>query len=98
VYVTENMIWAPADMIAIGDSHSDYYNDHLIFFGKRSLPARRHAKGANMVFCDGHVEWARQRDWVAKTPEARRRWNRDHEPHPETWEETRFGTEVVPAD
>jgi prepilin-type N-terminal cleavage/methylation domain-containing protein/prepilin-type processing-associated H-X9-DG protein len=41
---------------------------------------------SNMVFVDGHVESARQTNWVAATEAARRRWNNDHEPHPETWQ------------
>jgi hypothetical protein len=38
-----------------------------------------------MVFCDGHLENARQTNWMAATETARRRWNNDNEPHPETW-------------
>ena len=45
----------------------------------------RHNKGANVVFCDGHVEYAKQVIWLRKTDRDRQRWNNDHEPHPETW-------------
>jgi hypothetical protein len=38
-----------------------------------------------MVFCDGHAESARQSKWVEPTPESRRRWNNDNQPHEETW-------------
>ena len=96
--VSENMVAAPADMIAIGDSHSDFTNDSSISMTVSMLPGRRHQKGANIVFCDGHVEWQRQRNWVARTPEARLRWNRDHQPHPETWTETLDGIQIVPPD
>jgi prepilin-type processing-associated H-X9-DG protein len=48
-------------------------------------PAARHNSGANIVFCDGHIEFATRDKWVEETPSARRRWNNDHEPHPETW-------------
>jgi prepilin-type processing-associated H-X9-DG protein len=46
--------------------------------------------GANLgiggLFCDGHVESARQTNWVAATDGARARWNNDNQPHPETWQ------------
>ncbi|MFN2167227.1 MAG: hypothetical protein ACK2U9_13310, partial [Anaerolineae bacterium] len=48
-------------------------------------PARRHLDGANMLFVDSHVEYAKFRDWVAQEAEIMSRWNRDHQPHPETW-------------
>jgi prepilin-type N-terminal cleavage/methylation domain-containing protein/prepilin-type processing-associated H-X9-DG protein len=48
-------------------------------------PGQPHGGAANLVFVDGHVESARQTNWIADTDTARRRWNNDHEPHPETW-------------
>jgi prepilin-type processing-associated H-X9-DG protein/prepilin-type N-terminal cleavage/methylation domain-containing protein len=48
-------------------------------------PGNHHSRAANMLFADGHVESARQTNWVAATDAARRRWNNDNEPHPETW-------------
>ena len=45
----------------------------------------RHNRGANIVFCDGHVEWAKQTNWLRRASETRKRWNNDNEPHPETW-------------
>ncbi|PYL01555.1 MAG: hypothetical protein DME19_01215 [Verrucomicrobia bacterium] len=44
-----------------------------------------HNDGANVLFCDGHVESAKQRKWQEPTDTARRRWNNDNQPHPETW-------------
>jgi prepilin-type processing-associated H-X9-DG protein/prepilin-type N-terminal cleavage/methylation domain-containing protein len=49
-------------------------------------PSRRHQGGANVLFVDGHVEYGKYRDWVGHSDEVMRRWNRDHQPHPETWE------------
>ena len=49
-------------------------------------PGTTHNGQANMLFCDGHVESARQTNWVSVSDTARRRWNNDHEPHPESWE------------
>ena len=48
--------------------------------------APRHNKGANVLFCDGHVEYAKQIVWMQKSARARQRWNNDNEPHPETWQ------------
>jgi prepilin-type processing-associated H-X9-DG protein len=45
-----------------------------------------HRTGAPSVFCDGHVEFLKDEALYSKTDAARRRWNNDHEPHPETWE------------
>ena len=47
--------------------------------------ANIHSHGANIVFCDGHVEYAKQQKWLQATEAMRRRWNNDHEAHPETW-------------
>lgn len=44
-----------------------------------------HNQGANMVFVDGHVEWARWFKWVEFSAAAARRWNYDNEPHEEAW-------------
>jgi prepilin-type processing-associated H-X9-DG protein len=44
-----------------------------------------HNGGANMVFCDGHVAYARQSEWSEASNFARQRWNNDHKPHPELW-------------
>jgi prepilin-type processing-associated H-X9-DG protein len=58
----------------------------IISTNRAFWPGRSHNGRANMLFADGHVESARQTNWVAATETARRRWNNDHEPHPETWE------------
>lgn len=44
-----------------------------------------HQGRANVVFCDGHVESAKQSQWVEATPSSRRRWNNDNQPHEENW-------------
>jgi prepilin-type processing-associated H-X9-DG protein len=44
-----------------------------------------HSDGANMVFLDGHVEWARWTEWVEFSDAAASRWNYDNQPHPEAW-------------
>lgn len=44
-----------------------------------------HGGGANMLLCDGHVEFGARPRWTAASDIARRRWNHDHLGHPETW-------------
>jgi len=44
-----------------------------------------HNKGANMVFLDGHTEWAQWWRWVGFTDVAARRWNYDNQPHEDVW-------------
>jgi prepilin-type processing-associated H-X9-DG protein len=45
----------------------------------------RHGQGANVVFCDDHVEYAKQVKWNEAAEPTRRRWNNDNLPHRETW-------------
>lgn len=84
----------PADMIAFGDSDGDGFWDGDISFHRVAMvggpqplapPGTRHKGGANIVFCDGHVEWARQQKWMEKTDETARRWNNDNQPHRPLW-------------
>ena len=97
--IAEAQVRAPSDMIALGDAGTDKLWDLLLNPHEEPppassedqttinswLPANRHSGGANVVFCDGHVEYAAQKRWIEKTDPARRRWNHDHEPHRETW-------------
>jgi prepilin-type processing-associated H-X9-DG protein/prepilin-type N-terminal cleavage/methylation domain-containing protein len=94
--VRESQIRVPGEMLAVGDSQSDFYWDHLIYpvvdapsgtdwLGSQTLPSRRHDGGANMVFCDGHVEYGKQGSWTAETEKARSRWNSDNRPHRAAW-------------
>ena len=45
----------------------------------------RHRGRHNILLCDSHVESIRRERLLGATPEARRRFNVDNEPHPETW-------------
>jgi prepilin-type N-terminal cleavage/methylation domain-containing protein/prepilin-type processing-associated H-X9-DG protein len=91
-YVGENQVKVPADMIALADykrtnggggdnDADDLYPVNLL----AGLPPPRHNLGHNVVFCDGHVEYAKQTVWLEKSDRARQRWNIDHQPHRETW-------------
>ena len=81
-------IKSPSDQIAIGDTTSDF-NWDIGLSPQHSFsniwPAARHSEGANIVYCDGHVELGKQKKLIAETDEARLHWNRDKEPHPEAW-------------
>lgn len=88
--VNESQIRAPSDMVAVGDL-TDFPGVFDVTIKPNSpspyagAPAARHDGGANIVFCDSHIEFAKRTNWIASTDLARRRWNSDHEPHPETW-------------
>jgi prepilin-type N-terminal cleavage/methylation domain-containing protein/prepilin-type processing-associated H-X9-DG protein len=80
----------PSDMIALGDSNGDGGVDGEISFHRfRTFmvtpPGTRHNNGANIVFCDGHVEWAKQSKWLEFNDSAASRWNNDHQPHRTLW-------------
>jgi len=46
-------------MIAIGDRYpgTTSWNYNLDPSNPNEMPGKTHRKGANMLFCDGHVEW-----------------------------------------
>ena len=94
-FVRESQIVVPADMISMsdykrtsssggGDNDADDQNQYPVNL-LAGLPPPRHNLGDNVVFCDGHVEYAKQTVWLQKTDRARQRWNNDHQSHPETW-------------
>ncbi len=86
--VAESKVKSPSDMAAIMDLgvfQPGVVSIISIPGRPHSGPPDRHGKGANGVFCDGHVEFAASNQWNAATSAARRRWNNDNEPHPETW-------------
>ena len=54
-----------ADMIAIADNVADGVWDYNIDpRDPREAPGKIHAKGANVLYCDGHVAWSHQQDLV----------------------------------
>lgn len=90
--VGSSKIANPADMIAIGDSDGSGSLDGDIACFRVSAamppplqPGNLHKNGANIVFCDGHVEWQKQVKWTELTEAAARRWNNDNRPHRELW-------------
>jgi prepilin-type N-terminal cleavage/methylation domain-containing protein/prepilin-type processing-associated H-X9-DG protein len=82
-----NRILVPSDMIAIGDSIPMPFGDGTtpsfiltLQDAQRNTPPR-HNGGSNIGFCDGHSETMKNQKLALNTPEARRRWNNDHQPH-----------------
>jgi len=90
-YLLEGQVKVPSDMIAIADAQpkvggGDHDLDDLLPINVLAeLTTPRHNKGANVVFCDAHVEYAKQTVWLQKTDRARQRFNNDNASHPETW-------------
>jgi prepilin-type N-terminal cleavage/methylation domain-containing protein len=93
----ESAIRAPADMIAISEPLQNAWcivcpNTFASF---KSVAMSQgnfktvhwHVTGAQSVFVDAHVEFTKDDALYGRTDGARRRWNNDHEPHPETWEQ-----------
>ncbi len=96
--ISENQVKVPSEMFAIGESR--YLNAKANSFpggaggndrmecglGPFTSPfdPRRHGSKYNQLFCDGHVAAFDPMILFNPTNMAAQ-WNRDHEPHPETW-------------
>ncbi|MGE3312690.1 MAG: prepilin-type N-terminal cleavage/methylation domain-containing protein [Limisphaerales bacterium] len=93
---TEGRVVSPSSMIAVGDGDMSLtagaapkaYGDrvHIITPHEVALlgnapVGRWHSGGANILLCDGHVEFNHANLWTAPSPPARSRWNNDNEPH-----------------
>jgi prepilin-type processing-associated H-X9-DG protein len=80
----------PSDMVALADATADGLWDFSIspnHSDPRLWPGKVHAGGANVLFCDGHVQWYAQSDltFESGTIDPRsmaiaRMWNNDHLP------------------
>lgn len=83
-----NRVRKPAEMIAITDSTADGAGDFGVGpnpYDPRARPGRIHNGGANVLFCDGHVQWYPQKAllvtynmYVESEASIRRMWNYDH--------------------
>jgi len=81
--VADSQVVAPTDMVAVGDydptvdddGDGDLHPDELFLI---TLTGIRHSGGANVVFCDAHVDFARTNKWRAWNSPALQRWNNDH--------------------
>lgn len=82
----ESKVLNPSDMIAIGDGGDEVLHPFQYVPGDWSVGMyANHNQRANAVFCDGHVEFDKVSNWQKPDEAYRRRWNNDHQPHPETW-------------
>jgi len=84
----ETRVLFPCDMIAVGDYPELARQDGDMtgaFDEQDDFVATRHNGGANVVFCDAHVEYGKQTNWMKAVTTVRKRWNNDNQPHPETW-------------
>lgn len=80
----EIKIKRPADMIAIADSVADGTWDTWITpHDPQSWPSRRHNKGSQVLFCDGHIVNVSQAALLKDDEMSRRRWNNDYLGHQE---------------
>jgi prepilin-type N-terminal cleavage/methylation domain-containing protein/prepilin-type processing-associated H-X9-DG protein len=90
----ETTIRSPANMIMWGDGPettvfswplcaTEGWDDGAGF--ESWGPSRRHSGGANILFIDSHAEYGKYRRWVQHRDDIMRRWNYDHEAHPESW-------------
>jgi prepilin-type processing-associated H-X9-DG protein len=77
----------PSDMVAIGEGYEVLLPFEIAWQPDYPGIAARHNEGASAVFCDAHVDYDKVRNWYMADDAHRRRWNKDHEPHRETWPE-----------
>jgi prepilin-type processing-associated H-X9-DG protein/prepilin-type N-terminal cleavage/methylation domain-containing protein len=78
----------PSDMVAIADSDVNGDWDFMISPNHPGLPPGKvHGGGANVLFCDGHVQWYLQKDIIyqesafdLRSKAIQCMWNNDHLP------------------
>jgi prepilin-type N-terminal cleavage/methylation domain-containing protein/prepilin-type processing-associated H-X9-DG protein len=94
--VPSGIVLKPSEMIAIGDYRGlmtyqaigllnpwSYVDDQ-----SKDYLRSRHPQGANVTFCDSHVEsLGRKKRWPLSAADSAyaKRWNNDNQPHSETW-------------
>ncbi|MBX3747702.1 MAG: prepilin-type N-terminal cleavage/methylation domain-containing protein [Verrucomicrobiae bacterium] len=83
--VADSAVKAPSGMLAIADAVGNLFDYVNPYPDNKAALGQPHNAGANAVFVDGHVEYRKFRRWTEASDAARRIWNNDHEPHPETW-------------
>jgi prepilin-type processing-associated H-X9-DG protein len=80
--VPEARVRALSEMIAVADGAWSTIGPLTNW----AVPDARHTGArANVLHADGHVEPLKKALLLEATPEARSKWNNDHQPHRETW-------------
>ena len=100
--IPESTVRMPSDMVCISDTQADGTWDCAVDpcdggnFNNpaREWPSKRHTLGSNILLADGHAEYHKMMDLVARKPNGAfksdaanmlRRWNNDNQPHREWW-------------
>ncbi len=79
----DSSVVAPSDLLAVLDNLPPLFPPRNKKGGPD--PGIPHNGTLQFSLCDGHVENGTPIRFTAPNPETRRRWNNDHEPHPENW-------------
>jgi len=82
----ERMVLVPSDMIAIGDvpdaatdlSSGGFADGDIATDDPGDWIDKRHLGGGVVGFCDTHVEFGKQTNWMKPAALARQRWHYDH--------------------
>jgi prepilin-type N-terminal cleavage/methylation domain-containing protein/prepilin-type processing-associated H-X9-DG protein len=86
IAVGDGMTFLPPPLILGTLSPADpLYNIFPYISQPKGYPGanKNHAGGANMIFCDAHVQYARQSAWLDAGDQNKRLWNADNRSHPE---------------
>lgn len=81
------LVVAPSEMISLGCLLGFDSWDRFLGPTGPNLLAEQHRGRGNVLACDGHVEAAKPANLNGRNDSARRRWNRDFEAHPESWQD-----------
>ncbi len=90
--VLEPEVLAPSQMYVVPDARPIADTNHIFgeikmvlssYYETKELPPP-HGQGYNILFGDGHVALVKRSDYLYP-PRCARHWNRDNQPHPETW-------------
>jgi prepilin-type processing-associated H-X9-DG protein len=94
--IREQQVEAPSEMYAIADVRAEKFNNGVSGGAAMMIPWNfppgfvmpelkpPHDEGYNILFADGHVSLVKRSDYLYP-PRSAHHWNRDNQPHPETW-------------
>jgi prepilin-type N-terminal cleavage/methylation domain-containing protein/prepilin-type processing-associated H-X9-DG protein len=86
IAIGDGMTFLPPPLTSATLTPADpLYNIFPFIMNPQGYPGanKNHANGANMLFCDAHVQYARQSNWLNPGDENKRLWNADNQSHPE---------------